>query len=248
MIKLIVISILFIFINGELETTSFCTDRNATSKPVIDFCKSQNGSLEFRCCYLSNSNNILAIDLTEMNLNKVPDLKEFTNLINVTMIDLRLNPQLKSSEKEDFLNMKYLDYLFLPEQYPCPGENHVWQVINKTIDPIGILCMHQKDFCTNSTDKCVESNSYCSLNGPNHFLCLCKNGYYGYKCLRYGQFPVRIFFGIAITITVVLTAQQNGYGEVRHVLTLRHDLLVPLELSSKQILVQVHAASINPID
>ncbi|CAF5049723.1 unnamed protein product, partial [Rotaria sp. Silwood1] len=43
-------------------------------------------------------------------------------------------------------------------------------------------------------------------------------------------------------------AQQNGYGEVRHVLTLRHDLLVPLELSSKQILVQVHAASINPID
>ncbi|CAF2382868.1 unnamed protein product [Rotaria sp. Silwood2] len=204
MMKLILISILFIFINGELNTKSLCTDRNVTSKPVIDYCISQNGSLEFRCCFLSDSNNILAIDLTEMNLNKVPDLTEFVNLINVTMMDLRSNPQLKSSEKNDFLSMKYLDYLFLPEQYSCPGEKRVWQVINKTTDPIGVLCMHQKDFCTNSTDICTETNSYCVPNGPNHFLCLCKNGYYGYKCLRHGQFPTGKFFGIAIPITVVL--------------------------------------------
>ena len=41
-------------------------------------------------------NKILAIDLTEMNLNKVPDYQY--EYINLTVIDLRLNPQLKSSK------------------------------------------------------------------------------------------------------------------------------------------------------
>ena len=48
----------------------------------------------------------------------------------------------------------------------------------------------------------LNQDSYCVPNGPNHFLCLCKNGYYGYKCLRYGKFPAGKFFGISIAITV----------------------------------------------
>ena len=43
-------------------------------------------------------------------------------------------------------------------------------------------------------------------------------------------------------------AQQNGYGEARQVLTLRDDVPVPRVLSSKQVLVRVHAASINPVN
>jgi len=205
MIKLIVFATFFVFITGELKSKSLCVGRNATSRSVIDYCISQNGSLESRCCLAVNSTNILAIDLTEMNLNKVPDLNEYMNLITVHMIDLRLNSQLKPSEKDDFLGMQSLDYLFLPEQFSCPGDKRVWQVINQTIDPMGVVCMHQKDLCTNSTDICVQSSSYCVLNGPNHFLCLCKNGYYGYKCLRHGQFPVGKFFGITLAITVVLS-------------------------------------------
>jgi NADPH:quinone reductase-like Zn-dependent oxidoreductase len=55
------------------------------------------------------------------------------------------------------------------------------------------------------------------------------------------------------TTTVVIpstmkAAQQSNYGEVRDVLTLRDDVPVPQTLSSKQILVRVHAASINPLD
>ncbi|CAF3293343.1 unnamed protein product [Rotaria socialis] len=205
MIKLILISSFFVFINGDFETESLCGDHNATSKSIIDYCISQNGSLKFRCCFLSNSSNILAIDLTEMKLNKVPDLKEFTDLTNLTMVDLRLNPQLESSTQDDFFGMLSLDYLYLPEQYPCPGEKHAWQSINQTIDPKGILCMYQKDVCINSTNFCVEPNSYCATNGPNHFFCLCKTGYYGYKCLRHGQFPMGKFFGISITTTIVLS-------------------------------------------
>ena len=47
---------------------------------------------------------------------------------------------------------------------------------------------------------------------------------------------------------VMKAAQQNGYGEVRNVLTLREDVPVPRELSSKQILIRVIAVSINPVD
>jgi len=48
--------------------------------------------------------------------------------------------------------------------------------------------------------------------------------------------------------SVMKAAQQNGFGDVRDVLTLREDVPVPRELSPKQVLVRVHAASINPID
>jgi NADPH:quinone reductase-like Zn-dependent oxidoreductase len=48
--------------------------------------------------------------------------------------------------------------------------------------------------------------------------------------------------------SVMKAAQHNTYGEARDVLTLRDDVPVPRELSSKQILIRVNAASINPID
>jgi hypothetical protein len=199
MMRVIGFLILFIGINGE----SLCGDRNATSQPVIDYCKSQNGSLESRCCFQLNTTKILAIDLIFMNLNKVPDINQYPNLINVTVIDLRSNPQLKSSE-DDFLGMQSLDYLLLPKSFQCPGEKTVWKIIDETTDPQGVVCQHQKDFCINSTYACTPSNSYCVTNGPNHYLCLCKNGYYGYKCLRYGEFPAIKFFVISIIITLVL--------------------------------------------
>ncbi len=198
MFKFVVFCILFVYINGEL---SLCIDRNATSKPVIDYCVSQNGVLKSRCCYALNSTIILAIDLTEMNLNKLPNLIEY---INLTVIDLRLNPELKS-QTDDFLGLKSLDYLLLPEQYKCPGDKRVWQIIDYIDDPKGLVCQHQKNFCANSTDMCVQSRSYCARNGPNHFLCLCKDGFYGYKCLRYGKFQAGKFFGLVGAITVVLS-------------------------------------------
>ena len=53
----------------------------------------------------------------------------------------------------------------------------------------------------------------------------------------------------ANNIPSVMTAvQQNDYGEARDVLTLEKDVAVPRTLSANQILVRVHAASINPLD
>ncbi|CAF0943134.1 unnamed protein product [Didymodactylos carnosus] len=48
--------------------------------------------------------------------------------------------------------------------------------------------------------------------------------------------------------SVMKAAQQNNYGEARNVLTLHEDVPVPQKLSSKQILVRVYSASINPVD
>ncbi|CAF1281305.1 unnamed protein product [Rotaria sp. Silwood1] len=52
-----------------------------------------------------------------------------------------------------------------------------------------------------------------------------------------------------ISIPLVMkAAQQSNFGEIRQVLSLRDDVKVPRISSSKQILVRVHAASINPGD
>ncbi|CAF3319773.1 unnamed protein product [Rotaria socialis] len=48
--------------------------------------------------------------------------------------------------------------------------------------------------------------------------------------------------------SVMQAAQQSNYGEIRSVLTLHDDVPVPRKLSSKEILVRIYAASINPID
>ncbi|UJR19201.1 hypothetical protein I4U23_022331 [Adineta vaga] len=48
--------------------------------------------------------------------------------------------------------------------------------------------------------------------------------------------------------TVMKAAQQSGFGEIRDVLALGENVSVPRQLSSKQILVRVCAAAINPVD
>lgn len=196
---LLLLSIFFTQVNADFN---LCSNGNATSEPVIDYCASQNGRLEDRCCYARNSKNLLAIDLIEMSLTEVPNLSEH---INLTVIDLRLNSQLKSSKNTDFLGLNSLDSLLLPSHYSCPGEKHVWQIINSTDNPTGNLCQHPINLCLNSSDLCVPIRSYCRPNGPNHFQCLCKDDYHGYKCLRQGSFPVWKFTAVVLLMTGLLT-------------------------------------------
>ncbi|CAF1009091.1 unnamed protein product [Rotaria sordida] len=204
----IVYSILFIvgnFIgNVQLEDGSLCAGKNVTSQPVIDYCNSQDGYLIFRCCRSYDNESFIAVDLMDSNLTATPDFAHFENF-NLSVVDLRSNPQLVPSP-DDFLTLKYLDYLILPEQFDCPGGYDVWEVIDKTTDPVGNRCLHQKDFCSNSTDMCDENGSYCSANGPHHFLCLCKHGYHGYKCLRSGKFPTAAFFASTLVATFITSA------------------------------------------
>ncbi|CAF1274077.1 unnamed protein product [Adineta ricciae] len=185
----------------ELEST-VCAGKNATSTRIREFCEEQGGSIIHRCCLGPDSATFIAVDLTEANLTAVPDFTTYENF-NVSVIDIRLNPQLEPTPDNDFLGLTNLDELILPPQFDCPGHYHVWELIANTTDPVGINCTHQVDFCANSTDVCVGEASYCSTNGPNHFLCLCKEEYHGYKCLRKGTFPSGAFYGTTVAFTVV---------------------------------------------
>ncbi|CAF0922290.1 unnamed protein product [Adineta steineri] len=202
----IVYSILIIFIsNLQIEAQTLCSGNNVTSKYVIEYCDQQGGYLIHRCCRGPDNETFIAVDLMDSNLTKIPDFTEHENF-DLVVIDLRSNPELEPSHDNDFLALKDLDVLVLPNHFDCPGGQHVWKWINKTDDPIGNLCGHQKDFCSNSTDICTEPNSYCDTNGPTHFLCLCKTGYDGYKCLRKGKFPSGLFYGLSIGVTIVTSA------------------------------------------
>jgi hypothetical protein len=203
----IVYSLLFIFGHFQVESSTLCVGENATSTYVKKYCDEQEGYLVLRCCLSSDNYTFIALDLMGLNLTSVPDFSGIDNF-NLSVIDLRHNPQLEPSHNnDDFLTLKYLDQLILPEQFDCPGGHRVWEEINKTSDEHpGNVCTHQKDFCSNSTDICDEHISYCSTNGPNHFLCLCTSDYHGYKCLRNGKFPMVIFFSSTTGVTVLASA------------------------------------------
>ena len=192
-------------VRGKSEPTDLCVGRTATSASVLDYCLSHNGSIEHRCCFSSNSTQILAIDLTDLNLVRVPDFTASVNLRTLNLIDLRSNPQLKPSVNLDFLALQSLDDLFLPDTFNCPGGQRTWQLIQNTSNPSGNRCLHQTDACSNRTSICPTSNSFCTPNGPTHFLCLCRTRYYGYKCLRYGTFPSAIFFPSTLLLTLAFT-------------------------------------------
>ena len=191
-----------------------CKGRATISQPIIDFCTEVNGTLTFRCCLLEAPLTILAIDMINMSLTEVPNIADFQN-INISVIDLRLNPNLKPSS-DDFLKLTTLESLYVPDTFPCPGGNRVWEYNNSTVDLNGTLCNKQKDFCFNRTDVCVIKDSDCHVNGPDHHLCLCKEGYHGYKCLRQGSFPTAIFLGATFAVTV-LSSGFLYWTQRRHV-------------------------------
>jgi len=212
----LLLSILFISVNFisnfeleedfELKDGSLCAGKIATSEFVLNFCANFGGTIKHRCCRSYDNETFVAVDLMDANLTEIPDFSEHENL-NLSVIDFRSNDHLVSFNDSDFLTLINLNELILPDTIgECPGGERVWEIIRNITgnitDPSGLLCQNQKSICSNLTDLCVEQNSLCSPNGPNHFLCLCKTGYHGYKCLRYGQFPSALFFGLTAGVTI----------------------------------------------
>lgn len=202
----IVFCVFLCCINGlELEEGSICAGKKATSKPVLDFCTPSIGEIKHRCCLGLDNTTFVAIDLTEANLTAIPDFTQHVNF-NLSVIDLRTNPDLVISPEQDFLTLINLNDLILPNTTECPGGNRTWETIEFIDDPPGIRCRTQKDVCANSTGASSRKGSLCSANGPDHCLCLCKSGYHDYKCLRYGKFPMAAFFGSTIAVTIAASA------------------------------------------
>jgi hypothetical protein len=203
----ILLNILCISVNlvSSFEGTSLCVGKNATSQPVIEYCANQTGEMLYRCCRKYDNKTFIAIDLTEANLTEIPNFAEHLHF-NFTVIDLRLNDDIVSSNVSAFIGLSDLDYLLLPDHIECPGGNGSWEIIDETTDPPGTLCQHQISICSSSPDLCTERGALCTGNGPTKFLCFCKPGYHGYKCLRYGNFPSGAFYGTTAGITVIASA------------------------------------------
>lgn len=185
-----------LLIRGE----EFCLGNNGTSEYVRMFCDHINGSFIDRCCYSSESKELIAIDLTELNLEQVPSFNA-----SIRLIDLRLNRHLHPNKDSDFIHLQVLDDLFLPEQYQCPGGEDVWALIERLNDSSGYHCHQQIDSCLHRSNSCPSNRSFCNSNGPDHILCLCRSGFYGYKCLRKGEFPFGRFLGATTVITLILS-------------------------------------------
>ena len=193
--------------NFELDEVSagvsICAGKKAVSEPVHRFCNESRGTMVFRCCRATDNKTFSAIDLMDANLTEIFTFRNDSNL-NLSVIDLRNNPQLKSSIHDNaFLTLKYLNELLLPPQVLCPGGPGSWEKINNTIDPPGHYCMNQISVCVNNTDLCTESGSTCVSNGPFSYVCNCTTDYHGYKCMRHGTFPFGAFFGATLGVTVV---------------------------------------------
>lgn len=114
---------------------------------------------------------------------------------------------------EGFLNLNEL-YLSNPNQAycACPGGSLSWS------DTTGGDCKGKKNIC-NATNydyvKCT-TNSYCSDNGPGNFLCLCKPGQHGYKCMNKGEFP-SVLFSVSLVIGTLVISGLLWIAQRRHV-------------------------------
>jgi len=193
---------LFVFLFADLiRSDEFCSKEFPKSDSIRNYCEKINGTLNNRCCWTTTM-EIVGIDLTNLNLNEIPSLNS-----SIRFIDLRLNSQVKQRKDFDFLQLQQLEDLFLPEHYSCPGDKNVWISIEHLTNSslLGFHCHGQKDFCSNRTDICPSDRSFCNCNGPNHFLCLCRSGFYGFKCLRHGDFPYGRFLGATTVITIILS-------------------------------------------
>ena len=196
-------SIIVFLLVDLIRSDELCAKGSSQSDALQSYCLGQHGSLIQRCCFASISSELIGIDLTDLNLAEVPPLNS-----SIRLIDLRGNAALRQRTDSDFLQLQRLEDLFLPEHFLCPGGNEVWRSIEHLTDAstlAGYHCHEQKDFCLNRTDLCPADRSFCNCNGPNHFLCLCRDGFFGYKCLRRGEFPFGRFLTATTVITIILS-------------------------------------------
>ncbi|XP_013874936.1 all-trans retinoic acid-induced differentiation factor [Austrofundulus limnaeus] len=187
------------------QVCSLCGGSVLNRTAVGQFCSGFAGLIDGRCCLKNDSSGdherIIGLDLSNCSLTHVENLQEASEVI---MIDLSLNPIVNISA-DVFRGFFYLNYIFLPEDVVCPGGNTSWQKVE--VKQGNRLCEGQKDICNQTGHlslNCPE-NSLCAPDGPGFYECSCAENYYGYKCLREGEFPALQVFGPLAASTVVMS-------------------------------------------
>ncbi|XP_008335578.1 all-trans retinoic acid-induced differentiation factor [Cynoglossus semilaevis] len=190
----------------RLPVCKLCSGSVLNETAVGHFCFVSNGRLEGRCCLKNDSNSngterIIGLDLSNCSLKQVDDLHEAATAY---MIDLSLNPLVNLSDSV-FEGFSDLNYMILPIDIFCPGGNQSWSKVE--LREGSRLCEDPKNMCNQTGQLVIDcpENSLCTPYGPGFFECNCADNYYGYKCLREGEFPALQVFGPLGASTVVLS-------------------------------------------
>ncbi|XP_034755945.1 all-trans retinoic acid-induced differentiation factor [Etheostoma cragini] len=189
----------------ELQVCELCNGPVLNGSVVGQFCATSAGRIDGRCCLkndnTSNSEHIIGLDLSNCSLSHVEDLQGASSAL---MIDLSLNPIVNISATA-FQGFIELNYIILPQDIACPGGNASWGKVE--VKEGNRLCEGQKDMCNQTGQLSVNcpENSLCAPYGPGFSECSCTDNFYGYKCLREGEFPALQVFGPLGASTVVIS-------------------------------------------
>jgi len=177
---------------GEKESDDICT--NTGCDTLIGNCCWKNGAImiDLRNCGL--------LDLEANTFLREVVLENQTHSIERICINNNdLSP--KNVSRDAFRGLTGLKTIVVPKLYAeCPGGNKYWEHPLNT----SLVCEGQKTSCNISGEICPDK-SHCVSDGPGLMRCRCNEGYYGYKCLKSGQFPYAIFYGCLGAATVVIS-------------------------------------------
>ncbi|XP_054617116.1 all-trans retinoic acid-induced differentiation factor [Dunckerocampus dactyliophorus] len=188
----------------ELQVCSRCSGTVLDGSAVGLFCSSSAGRIAGRCCMgnkTSDHERIIGLDLSNCSLNHVEYLQEASTAL---LIDLSRNTLVNISDLA-FQGFTELNYLILPADIACPGGNSSWEKVE--LKEGNWLCEGQKNMCNQTGQMSVHCPEFsqCGPFGPGFFECSCADNYYGYKCLRQGEFPGFQVFGAIGASTLVLS-------------------------------------------
>ncbi|XP_016359009.1 all-trans retinoic acid-induced differentiation factor-like [Sinocyclocheilus anshuiensis] len=188
----------------DAQLCKMCEGTVRQDSPVWDFCLTK-GHIRGRCCFgneTSNVDAIIGLDLANCSISHVEHLY---NSSTAFIIDLSNNP-ISNLSGFIFQGFSHLTHLLLPSKLECPGGNASWEKVE--VKNNARICKGQKNICNQTAQMswdCPE-NSFCSPYGPGFFECSCLHNFYGYKCMRQGEFPIVKVLWILTGSTVVVSS------------------------------------------
>ncbi|RUS75229.1 hypothetical protein EGW08_017019 [Elysia chlorotica] len=207
--------------SGSLPSAChFTCETSMNGTATFDFCESHSTlKIVGRCCLNDTDLGtlVLGVDLQKCGLSEGQFSAAISNMSNLMYISLEGN-NMKRLQNFDFHQNTNIEYLSLPPNLSCPGGNGTW--LMESSDANSTICQFEQNACDVHNVSC-PSNSHCVHSGVDMVECLCNDGYYGYKCLEQGVFPITPFL-IGITVPTVVLCIFLYVTQRRHVIQQRH--------------------------
>jgi len=180
-----------------------CPGSATSGTEMATFCTKNSLKLEGRCCIndtVKDSSQVVGVDLHNCSLTEssLKDSIQGLEGLKYLLVEGNSLQNLTSSDLEDCTCLLYLS---LPTGLSCPGGPEAWTMEVKRSSTVE--CKDQVDICESRNVTCPE-NSHCVHSSFDDSQCQCNEGFYGYKCMNKGTFPLVPFFAGLIVPSVVI--------------------------------------------